>query len=188
VATGKRGAAQKITTAERRIQALAYRKGGASYRAIAENLGVDVHTAWEYVAAGLAELAAEQRAEAAELRALEAARLDDLQRAVWPRAIMGSLEAVKVALRILERRARLLGLDLQPGELLPGETAIILRWHDGRNIIDVTPPAAGDQLAAAASLAEPDRDAPGAVSYRVRWETLGQEPAGSDAEPEDGAA
>jgi hypothetical protein len=188
MAVGRKGAMEQIRRAELEIKALQLRKAGASLRAIGDQLGISRQTACDYVNAALAELAAEMRAEAQELRALEAARLDDLQVAVWQKARAGDLEAVKTALRILERRARLLGLDLQPGALLPGDMEIILRWHDdNRGIIDVTPPAVDDHPAAALPEPGDDRSAPGAVSYRVRWATMGQEPAGGDAEPEDSA-
>ena len=39
------------------------------------------------------------------------AELDELQGAVWPAAIQGHLKAVQTALKILESRRRLLGLD-----------------------------------------------------------------------------
>lgn len=188
MATGKKGATQQITLAERRVKALALRKGGATYRAIADHLGVSHNAAHEYVAFGLAELAAQQQVEAQELRVLEAARLDDLQAGVWQQARMGNLKAVQTVLRIMERRARLLGLDLQPGMVLPGDVEITLKWHDDnrRDIIDITP-TAHDHAAEAPSLPGADSGAPRALPYRVRWETMGEEPARGDAEPESGA-
>ena len=42
---------------------------------------------------------------------LEALRLDGLQGAIWPRAMAGEPRAIEVALKLLERRARMLGLD-----------------------------------------------------------------------------
>jgi hypothetical protein len=187
MSVGKKGAQQQIAIAERRVKALSLRKAGASYRAIGERLGVSYQTASEDIAFGLKELAAEQRAETAELRALEAVRLDALQAACWQQAMNGNLKAVQTAVRIFERRARLLGLDLQPGLELPSDLDIILRWHnDNQRIIDVTP-AADDHAAAAPQLTADDSAAPGALSYRVRWATLGQEPISGDAELEDGA-
>jgi Sigma-70, region 4 len=47
---------------------------------------------------------------------LEAARLDALWAAMWPRALAGSARHAEVCLRVLERRARLLGLN-QPSKL-----------------------------------------------------------------------
>lgn len=46
-----------------------------------------------------------------ELRALEGERLDRLQRAVWTKAMNGDLPAVHTVLRVMERRAKLFGLD-----------------------------------------------------------------------------
>jgi hypothetical protein len=44
------------------------------------------------------------------LRALEVARLDALQVALWPKIEAGDVQAISAALRIIETRARLLGL------------------------------------------------------------------------------
>jgi len=186
MATGKKGAAQQIALAERRVKALALRKAGASYRAIGEQLGVSYQAIAEDVAYGLTALASELRIETEQLRALEAARLDDLQAALWSQVRTGNIKAIQTVLRIMERRARLLGLDMQPGMELPSDLAIILRWHDDRNIIDITP-AANDYVAPAPQITESGSDAPGAIPYRVRWSEMGQEPIGSDAEPENGA-
>ena len=56
-------------------------------------------------------LSAEMIAAADEFRALEQVRLDALQFALWARAEQGDLVAVDCVLKIMERRARLLGLD-----------------------------------------------------------------------------
>jgi len=45
------------------------------------------------------------------MRQTEGARLDRMQRAVWPAAISGDIKAGAQVLRIMERRARLFGLD-----------------------------------------------------------------------------
>jgi MFS superfamily sulfate permease-like transporter len=71
------------------------------------------------------------RAENAEYRRQEAIRLeemriDDLQAGIWDRALSGEPRAVEVALKVLERRARLNGLDFQDmisGQLVEVERA-----------------------------------------------------------------
>ena len=45
------------------------------------------------------------------LRTLEALRLDEIQAKIWDKAIAGDYRAVDRVLRIMERRAKLLGLD-----------------------------------------------------------------------------
>jgi hypothetical protein len=49
------------------------------------------------------------------IRALEAARLDAMQAALWPQAELGDIAAIDRVLAIMKRRAALLGLDPQPG-------------------------------------------------------------------------
>ena len=50
---------------------------------------------------------------ASSLIAQEAMRLDRLQLALWSRAMNGDHQAVREIIRIMERRARMLGLDRQ---------------------------------------------------------------------------
>ena len=106
---GRRGQIEIV--AERRVLALDLRKTGASYREIARHLGVDVHTAHADVGAELAALRETAAAEATELRALELERLDGMTSGLWPQVQKGSPPAVTAAVRVSERRSRLLGLD-----------------------------------------------------------------------------
>jgi hypothetical protein len=46
-----------------------------------------------------------------EMRALEGERLDRMQRAAWGKAITGDLPAIHTVIRVMERRAKLFGLD-----------------------------------------------------------------------------
>jgi len=62
----------------------------------------------------------------AEAIRLEEARIDDLQAGIWERALTGEPRAVEVALKVLERRAKLGGLDsadLVSGQLVEIEQA-----------------------------------------------------------------
>jgi hypothetical protein len=90
---------------------LELRSAGLSFREIARELKVAPATAYKAVARGLAAVNAGCREQAQELRALEALRLDQLQAALWERATDGDVRAIDRILRIMERRARLLGLD-----------------------------------------------------------------------------
>jgi hypothetical protein len=93
--------------AERRVLALELRKAGGSYREIARQLGVDVHTAHADVGAELAALRETAVAEATELRT-GAPRRDDLGAvAAHSRRKRGGGER---RVRVSERRSRLLGL------------------------------------------------------------------------------
>ncbi|MDX3165849.1 hypothetical protein PV516_18865 [Streptomyces scabiei] len=104
--------AQRAATAKRRSQAIALRLAGMDYQTIAERLDYadrgaaskDVHRALE------ANLEAESAA-AATLRELEVQRLDRMQAAAWAKAAKGDLKAIETVLKVIDRRARLLGLD-----------------------------------------------------------------------------
>lgn len=171
---------------ERRLKAFELRKAGASYRQIGRKLGVSGKTAHEDVQAVLSDLVAQSLSSAAEYRALELERLDAASLALFQHLETGDPQIVNSWVKVSESRRKLLGLDLQPGTLLPSNLEIILRWHDdNRHIIDAAP--IDDHAAAPASLPADDRAASGALPYRVRWATLGQEPTRGDAEPEDGA-
>lgn len=63
---------------------------------------------------------AQVAADAAELRAEEVSRLDAMLAGLWPDARRGHLGAVDRVLRLMERRARLLGLDAPEKKALGG--------------------------------------------------------------------
>jgi len=97
--------------AERRALEFEMRKAGATYRQIARELNVDVHTVHADVAAELAALRERTVEQAQELRVLELERLDGMTSGLWPQIQAGSPPAVSAAVRVSERRSRLLGLD-----------------------------------------------------------------------------
>lgn len=97
-----------LDLAHRTRKALTLRLQGLTFREVAEQVGVSVATAHKYVTRALADI---PKGEADTLRALECERLDALQAAYWDAALAGNLDAADRVLRIIDRRARLLGLD-----------------------------------------------------------------------------
>jgi len=61
-----------------------------------------------------------------ELRAVENVRLDRLQMAHWTQALSGHLGATKVVLNVMERRAKLNGLDTQVEQAGGGNITVML--------------------------------------------------------------
>ena len=100
-------------TIAREKHVLELRRACLSFDAIAEQVGIghrsDAHKVYKRA------LARTLQEPAAEIRQLEADRLDRLQVAVWTKALRGDLSAVDRVLRVMERRARLLGLDHADG-------------------------------------------------------------------------
>lgn len=104
--------AQQAFTAERRAKAIRLKIEGHSYTEIAEELGYSSRgSANSDVRRALEKHVIEEGLAVEAWRELELARLDVLQRAIWPEAMGGSPRAIETALKILDRRAKLLGLD-----------------------------------------------------------------------------
>ena len=116
---------------------LALKRAGLSVAEIREATGLSAKSVKDVLADALregGELAVEEKAD---LRAAENDRLDALLAGIWVDAAGGSVSAINAVLRIMERRAKLLGLDLEKGA------------DDQTNQIVIAP-----QFGAAAKLAE----------------------------------
>jgi hypothetical protein len=130
---------RRLTAHDRRLAALELRKQGKSFAAIAETLGCAVSNAYKMVMTALRETQVEP---AAEVRQIEIARLDAMLDALWPvvspnvlpltdaegNVIVSAdpdrnvqVKAVMSAVKIMERRARLLGLDAPTKQEITGK-------------------------------------------------------------------
>jgi len=107
-----------VAATGRRADALALRIKGLTFAGIGDALGVDTSTAYRDVRAALAATLAECAELAEHLRELENQRLDELQASLWDKALAGVLPAADRILRIMERRAKLNGLDA-PQKIAP---------------------------------------------------------------------
>lgn len=93
----------------KRLRALELRRAGATFDQIAEQVGYASRgKAHDAVMAALADVIREP---AEKTLALELDRLDALTVALWPKVRRGDEKAVQAVLRVMERRAKLLGLD-----------------------------------------------------------------------------
>jgi hypothetical protein len=133
MARGKPAERGKIL--ERQLQALELRKAGFTYRAIGDKLGVDHTTVYKDIQHELQRLAEQQRDSADELRQLELERLDMLLKGLEPMASVGNPGAVNSYLKVMERRAKLLGLDAPVRQEVTGADGgaleIVIRHADG---------------------------------------------------------
>lgn len=151
-------AQREVVAAEKVARALGLRKMGVTYEVIARECGYADRSAARKAVAHALDAMKVNAAEADALRALEGERLDDLYRAAIQPALRGDLPAIDRVLKIMERRARLFGLDLQ-GVLDPNAgvdrsvTITIVRR-------EVTlPPAGGPSSPSAAASASPSAGA-----------------------------
>jgi len=109
--TESKTSARHLTAAEKRAAAISLRKAGLSFERIGNELGVSKQMAWKYVMREIDKLNEFVEQEIISYRTLELERLDELWREQYRQGKQGNQGAVDRCLRIMERRARLLGLD-----------------------------------------------------------------------------
>ena len=112
VGVAAKSSVRRIRTTEKTLKALELRKRGLNYTQIGKKLGCNRSTACRYVLSELENLADKCREEAVHVRDLELHRLDELYLIAY-RAISdgNDLAGIDRCLRIMERRAKLLGID-----------------------------------------------------------------------------
>ena len=108
---GRRPVGREVLVQDRKLRALDLRRAGLSYRQIGEELNVSYNTAHRDVRQALEALLEVEHDKADEVRRIELQRLDELWRGLWPDATDGDPAAVRAALSLMERRAKVLGLD-----------------------------------------------------------------------------
>lgn len=141
------GHTPSVEVIARENHALELRRAGASFSAIGETLGTDRSNAAKIVKRALGRVHQEP---ATEIRKLESERLDRLQLSFWQKAINGDGRALDRVLRIMERRASLLGLDHQHGIAertlqLEADKIRLMALAFGRALDSLDPPLTDDQ-------------------------------------------
>lgn len=107
---GRHDRVRKINKADRQKVLLDARRRGLSWREAAKVAGY--RSVGAAFAAGQEAIADIPREAADEIRTIELSRLDEIVRANWPQMMLGDADASNVILRAIDRRARMLGLDL----------------------------------------------------------------------------
>lgn len=103
---------KRLPRAQRDASILSLRALGQTYAQIAEKVGCGEATVKRVVAYHLAELQAEIRTRATEIRAGHLHELRNLRARLAKGVAQGDVKAISAWLRVQERESRLLGLDL----------------------------------------------------------------------------
>lgn len=101
------------------------RIGGASARAIAEQLGITERGVRKAIRRAMDRIRSEGDENAEQYRDLQLERLDKMLLAVWSDAIKGIYGAVDRVLKIEDRRSRLLGLDAPQRHMIGWEEEVM---------------------------------------------------------------
>lgn len=109
-----------IVTLGREAEAIELRKQGLTYGQIGEMLGISEMGAHKCVSRALDKFKTELSEQTADVRQLELQRLDALFYGVWLKAQSGDPSSIGSAIKIMERRAKLLGLDAASKNELSG--------------------------------------------------------------------
>lgn len=100
---------RQLNAVDKQVRALELRKAGLTLEQIANELGYASKSgAAKALSAALQKTIQEP---ADELRTLESQRLDALLHSLWNNALSGDTRAIDTCLRVMDRRAKLLGLD-----------------------------------------------------------------------------
>lgn len=102
---------RSLKSKEKQRIALVLRKSGASYKEISEKVGCSIKQATTYVKKAIEEHNANNAEVASDIINLELSRLDQMLMAISTQVKQGHLGSIDRALKIQERRAKLLGLD-----------------------------------------------------------------------------
>jgi len=123
-------APKMATSAQRRVQALELRKAGYTYEQIGVDLGISTSMAYKHVVKALRIIHDKTSEATEELRTLEVQRIDRLFEVMYKKAEKGDHNAIDRCLRLMERRAKLLGLDAPMNANINMMASIVINWDE----------------------------------------------------------
>lgn len=119
---------QRPNTTLKQWECLELRRQGLTYRAIGERLGISHPAAYQHVKAALREIAEQSAETAEEIVNLELERIDRAMVGLDPKIADGDEKAVQAMVKLMDRRARYLGLD-SPTKIAPTSPDGVNEWH-----------------------------------------------------------
>lgn len=101
--------AAKLAALEKRKQALQLALAGVDYQTIADTVGYNSRQAAHKAVKSAIDMTIKPMAE--DVKQMQLARLDKMLTAIWSQVTKGNLSAIDRAIKLEERRARLMGAD-----------------------------------------------------------------------------
>ena len=131
--SGTKASEKALNAHQRKIDALEMRKAGHTFQVIADNLGYRGPSgAYDAVMSAIKTTLQEP---ADELRKMEVERFDVMINSLWPKVLNGDARATEVAVKVMERRAKMLGIDAPEKR---EDTHTIRVEHMAKQLADVT--------------------------------------------------
>jgi len=116
---------ERISRCKRQTAFMKARLEGKSFEEIGAQFGVSTQRAFKIVKDESALLNRKRAETAEECIRLELSRLDEMFKPLWAKAKKGDMQAQASCLRIMERRSKLLGLDLADGKEDSGQAGTV---------------------------------------------------------------
>jgi DNA-binding CsgD family transcriptional regulator len=111
VRRGEAARASKVQKAKRRMAVMDYRAAGLTYEQIAEIVGLSPNGVARIINNTLEEWGKRDEASAAKIRTQKLFELDQLKRAIWPKALRGDIKAIREVTKIISLQARISGAE-----------------------------------------------------------------------------
>ena len=115
---GNKNKGEKEEAVERKYEAFEFRKSGKSYREIGRELDISSGQAHKDVMWVLKTIIDDHKEDVEQYRQMELERLDEYVKSLDWKKNMGNFKTVEIMLKIQDRRAKLLGLDM-PTKIAP---------------------------------------------------------------------
>lgn len=126
---------QTINASSRQVEALRLRASGMNYEEIGKAMGIPKGSAYRHVMKALASLRENVKEEADQVRVLELQRLDGLFKRAFEAVDSGDIRAIDQAIRCMDRRAKLMGLDAATRQEISACLTSSAEWQELRTRI-----------------------------------------------------
>lgn len=103
---------RRLAAIDRDTEILELRKRGLTFAQIGAQVGCNRSNVHHRIQKYMESIGNENLQLAEEYREIEAAKLDMVEEALMPKMLQGDVEAVSAGIRLMARRAKLLGLDM----------------------------------------------------------------------------
>ena len=134
---GAKTKAIMIVNETRTVEILRLARQGWQCQAIADKLGIARLQVYRLIQAALADAVIARKEEVAHLTELELQRLDAMTKGVSEAAEKGNSRAIDSALKIMDRRAKMLGLDAPTKQEIAGDNGGPLEIRIGSEFSNV---------------------------------------------------
>lgn len=102
---------RKLTAQEKRKAAVELRMAGLTYAKIGQQIGLSESQTYKTIQKALSESVERTQKDSDQIVEMELLRLDRISQTLWTNVVKGDLKAIDRYIKVMQQRAKLLGLD-----------------------------------------------------------------------------